>query len=722
MPFYGFQRVFTRRVQIAGLVLCGLGVFPAFAAKRCDWHAQNAYFGETAFRKCLDLAALDGKSLDMPKNVSRLAQDGLSICQNAFKTENAGEADILYLLDNSGSMWTGENSAKDMNGNEYNSCAGDPFQRRGNVVIQGMRLQSQLASHSSAGFLPFMAGSDGLQDRYVSAPLDISSATPQGLARLETLTKKVSDAVADAGQNQSKTDPCANIRGELMKTAATERKQATYWAQALRKAIDWRKNDPIYKAAKKPAIILISDGAIVDWEDVKKLIPDLPPVYGLHLGYRLNRDKKVDVAPNQLDTLTRLTGGKFFRVAPTDTTSMHQVMATIIRSVVSNPLPKSVKVTNTSLSKPQVSAAKDMKANPDTSLAVTLDSVLALREGENQLRIEVSLNDTTTRQYTVNFNVSGAAADRNGNNYSCFDLPTLTLLDGSGKTPELYTADVSTYTVRLTRSPSELQGVTVLATSSDSTRSDAASWGDRESIAMKAPSMVSGIAEHKQDQAFNPRSGTPKAGNAVLESNQTGSVTLTWTHPRDPRETVTYTLPGKIIPVVDPVGALQPPKEPARGVTTLEGLKPGTPTILIFEAPKVEGGALGPCLSGCEVLTQTGAKPGQFPTWIMPVNAPFDFSYRVYDNLGQFVRNGAGELTAEQFELIRRNSDTAKVAISFVPVAHNGRHLATGAYIMNLDATTHGEVVTRNAAGDEVRVRSTSVKQVRRFGYVRTGE
>lgn len=717
MPFYGYQLVFMRRLRNVGLLFCVFCVFPALAAKRCDWHAQNAYFGETAFRKCLDLAALDGKSLDMPKNVSRLSYDGLSICQNAFKSDKTGEADILYLLDNSGSMWTGENNG------QYNSCAGDPFERRGDVVIQGMRLQSQLASHSTAGFIPFVAGNPGLQTKYVKAPVDITPASPQGATRLQDLTKQVGDALDDAAQNRSNTtDPCAKFRGELMKAGATERAQVTYWTEALKKAIEWRKDDPLYKAAKKPAIILISDGAIEDWDNVKKLIPQLPPVYGLHLGYRLNRDKKIDMASAQLDTLTRLTGGKFYRVAPDDTSAMHQVMATIIRSVVSNPLPKSVKVTNTSLSTPQVSVAKDLKANPDTSLAVSLDSVLALREGGNQLRIEVSLDDTTTRQYTVNFNASGAAADRNGNTYACYDLPTLAMLDASGKIPELYTADASTYTIRLTRSPSELQGVTVMATSSDSTRSDAATWGDRESIALKAPSMVSGIAEHKQAQAFNPRSGSPKPGNDVLESNQSGSVTLTWTHPRDSRETVTYTLPGKIIPVVDPVGELQPPKEPAQGPTTLEGLKSDAPSIILFEAPKVEGGALGACLSGCEVLTQTGAKPGQFPTWNLPVNAPFDFSYRVYDNLGQFVRSGAGELTAEQFDQVRKNSDTAKVAISFVPVAHNGRHLATGAYIMHLEANTHGEVITRNAAGDEVRVRSTQVQQVRRFGYVRTGE
>jgi hypothetical protein len=41
---------------------------------------------------------------------------------------------------------------------------------------------------------------------------------------------------------------------------------------------------------------------------------------------------------------------------------------------------------------------------------------------------------------------------------------------------------------------------------------------------------------------------------------------------------------------------------------------------------------------------------------------------------------------------------------------------------MHLEVTTRGELISRNAAGDEVRVRSTKLGQTRRFGYVRGGK
>jgi hypothetical protein len=685
----------------------------AMAAKRCDWHAEKALSGETTYRKCLDLAALNGTTVDLPQNVTRIAQDGFSFCPNAFKSLGGGVADILYLVDNSGSMGDGESGSKDINGETYNSCAGDPFDRRGDVVKQAIHLQSQLALKTSAGFIPFSSNNQ-IQDQ-VTAPLDISATSTLTPAHLQTLTKAISAAVGAGNGN----DPCMDFRDQLGKVAALQKATATYWGKPLEKAIEWRKNDPYYKISNKPAIVLISDGAISDWAAVKKMIPSLPPVYGVHLGYRLNRDKKIDNASLYLDTLSRLTGGRFYRVAPNDTTTMHLVMAEIIRSVINTPLPQAVTVTNQSLAVPQVSIGANMRANPDSSVGVTLDSIIALKEGVNQIKIDLTLNDTTIRNYTVNLNVAGAAASRNAGNYTCYDLPTLSMLDANGKPPELYTGDATTYLVHLTRSPSELQDVTVIATSSDSTRSDAKTWGDREAIAMGLPNLALGYPVQEKSQPFTGRSDAPKPGNNKLESDQAGSVTLTWSHPRDGREIAIYTLPGKIIPVVPAVGELRPPKEPARGPETITGLQPTDAVMILSQAPTVAGGEPGPCVSGCEVIQHTGIAPKSIPTWTLPVNAPFDYEFQVFDNFGQFIHSGKGEFTQAQFDLVRKNTDTARVALSFVPVSQYGQHLATGAYIMRFRVHTLGETVTRNAVGDEVRVLSTHIEQTKRFGYIR---
>jgi hypothetical protein len=707
---FGTQGRFS--IGLATLVVSGalVSAGTAHAAKRCDWHGQKAFAGEAVYRKCLDLAALDGKSLTLPKNVSRVAQDGFSFCRNAFRTEVGKEADILYLLDNSGSMWSGDADER------FNSCAGDPFLQRGKSLIQAINVQSQLAARTSAGFIPFKASNE-IQNSRVVSPREIGNASPSTTTNLQTLRQAIERSIEEANPSD-RTDRCADIRDQLLKSAAVQKVTATYWTNALEQAIEWMEDDPLFSVSKNRAIVLVSDGAISDWAAVKALVPQLPPVYGIHLGYRLNFAKQPDYASSQLDSLTRLTGGKFFRVAPTDTLAMRNVLGEIVRNIVSNPLPQSLNVTNQSLDPAQISRGDRFVANPDTSVGVVLDSILALKEGANELKVDITLNDATTRSYSFTLNVTGNEASRNSDQVTCYDMPAMALLGTDGKPLELYGNGSSNYTLDLTRSPSELTGVAVTATSADSSRGNAA-WGDRETITLGAPSMALGIPQHTKEITLNGRSDAPRAGNGTLESSQAGSVTLTWSHPRDPRETVTYTLPGKIIPVVPPVGDLRPPKEPARGPESFVDLPVDAPKVILSIAPQEENGPIGACISGCDIITTTGVEPDRMPTWTLPVNAPFDYEYSVFDNLGQYISNGKGSFTLAQYEQARRNTDTAKVAISLVPVTHNGRHFGTGAYIMRLSVTTRGETVTRNAAGDEVRVRSTQVNQTRRFGYMR---
>lgn len=705
------QSLTTQGMALVAFAALGTLSTSVQAAKRCDWHGQKAFAGETVYRKCLDLSKTDGQTITVPKNVSRVAQDGFSFCPNAFKTEVGREADIVYLLDNSGSMWQGDNDSR------FNSCAGDPFLQRGKVLSQAIQLQSQLAPRTGAGFIPFRHD-DIIQTNRVVTPKEIGNASASAATNLQTLRTAITESIDDATPDDP-TDRCAEDRDQLLKSAALSKAAATYWSNALERTIGWMEDDAIFSNSKNRAIVLISDGAISDWPAVRAMAPNLPPVYGIHLGYRLKRDRQPDNASAQLDSLTRLTGGKFYRVAPTDSITLREVMNEIVRNIVSNPLPQSVKVTNQSLSQPQISRGANFTANPDTSVGVMLDSILALKEGANTLKVDIGLNDGTTRTYSFTLNVTGNEVSRNSDQVTCYDMPAMALLGADGKPLELYAAGTSTYTLDLTRSPSELSGVTVIATSADSAKGSA--WGDRESISLGAPNLALGVPQHTKTVSLNGRSDTPRAGNGTLESSQEGSVTLVWTHPRDPRETVTYTLPGKIIPVVPPVGELQPPKKPARGPENIIDLPFDAPKVILSEAPKEDGQAIGPCISGCDFITTTGVQPGQMPTWTMPVNAPFDFEFSVFDNLGQYISRGEGSFTLEQYERVRRNTDTAKVALSFVPVTHNGRHLGTGAYIMRLSVRTKGELVTRNAAGDEIRVKSVPVNQTRRFGYVRAG-
>ena len=63
----------------AGLaVLTCLLSLPAQAGpKRCDWHGPRSA-GEATYNKCVDFAAIQGTTVTVPKNVTRISADGIS--------------------------------------------------------------------------------------------------------------------------------------------------------------------------------------------------------------------------------------------------------------------------------------------------------------------------------------------------------------------------------------------------------------------------------------------------------------------------------------------------------------------------------------------------------------------------------------------------------------------------------------------------------------------
>ena len=151
---------------ISGMSLLGTAVFllasgpasPALAAsKRCDWHGPKTQ-GETSYKQCVDYAALDETTLNLPSNATRISRDGISFCPNAING-SAGAADIVYMMDNSGSMERGEN------GGDFNTPPGDPFGIRDRVIRSAMRQQRATADTSTAGFISFIGlGSKQDQD------------------------------------------------------------------------------------------------------------------------------------------------------------------------------------------------------------------------------------------------------------------------------------------------------------------------------------------------------------------------------------------------------------------------------------------------------------------------------------------------------------------------------------------------------------------------------
>ena len=97
------------RSRVLGNILvtlaAGLSAASAHAqAKRCDLVGRDTTVSgnPTAFKRCLDLTALDGKTVSVPANVTRIDNDGLSLCKGSV--QSGGDVDMVYVYDNSGSM------------------------------------------------------------------------------------------------------------------------------------------------------------------------------------------------------------------------------------------------------------------------------------------------------------------------------------------------------------------------------------------------------------------------------------------------------------------------------------------------------------------------------------------------------------------------------------------------------------------------------------------
>jgi hypothetical protein len=675
---------------------------PAHAAgpKRCDWHGPLSG-GEHPYAKCVDFAALEGKTLTLPKNVTRIAADGISFCVTASPITGNGNADIVFVYDNSGSMTAdafyvapgGDTSfyylETDRNGN-YTGCGKNPSAGMVNVAtVTGNQLMSKLTSNNNCtGFAgdPYNA-----RGSIVMAGIDfLASKSPTSTAGAMAFNDKVE--YTQAPVIMSGTGP-ATVKASIK----LDTNGSTEYRPPLIQADAWLSNPALIKT-KKQAIIFISDGAS-NHDDYDNLVAGLPPVYSIYLSD--------DDTPNmiKLRDLSTATGGTFNRVKTNDPKAMETILKEIISTITTNTLPKSTTITNKTQAPPQVSKSTGVTANPDGSAGMQLDSIIGLKEGANQIEINLVREDNTEVTYHFTMNVAGDDISSSSGNYSCWDMPTLAAIDKKTNEPtDIYRTDNNTYQLKLTRSPSELGAVNVAGTSADK---------DKENITLSTTNNNLGFPTQTGDFTYNPAKGNPDLNNGVLEVDDHGDLIFTWSHPRDARETVTYTLPGRIVPVIsgDPTLKIQHPV--TEGVTfdpaTVVG--PNGNTVVILDQKDK-------CVVNCSG-TQVFHVDGGAPTWNLTVKSPIRYEIKVFDNLGQFVSNSEGEMNAAAWTALAKTGDSAVVHLKILPVSKDGQQLGTGAYLMMATITALGDQVTKGSTGETIVVKNAQREYLRKFGYVR---
>ena len=709
MPSHRSNRFFPGPAATLGsaLVVFTLGTQAVSAApKRCDWHGPLSG-GEKPYAKCVDFAALDGKTLDLPKNVTRISADGLSFCQPATPTTGAGDADIVFIYDNSGSMTADaayinpatkdtsfyflvpdENACythlirpeqlltyptKDgvthsipllsSNADCGASVPGDPYYARGFIIKSAIDYLAASSPTSTAGAVAFNS-----QPEYLAPPLQMNSAAN-----------------------------VAAIKGSIV----LDTSGGTNYKPPLTQAKAWL-NDPDLVKTKKKAIIFISDGAPNDQSGgnngyLSLVDANMPPIYSIYLSKAVTQDTA------KLKQLSDMTGGTFNRVNQNDPAAMETLLKSIISTITKNTLPKAATITNKSQTPPQTSKSAGVVSNPDGSAGMALDSIIALKLGPNQIEIQLTKEDNTTATYSFTMNVAGDEISSTSGNYSCYDMPTLTAIDKATNTPpEIYRPDNNSYQLKLTRSPSDLTTVTVAATSANN---------DKESIPLTKIDNNLGYPTQTGDFTYNAAKPNPSLNNGVLEVDGKGDLTFVWTHPRDARETVTYVLPGRVVPVLNGDPSLHI-KDPWTSGPTFD---PGTITV---KDPVVVTDSKDHCIVNCSGTESFHSAEG-VPTWNIVVKSPIRYSIRLFDNLGQFVSTSDGEMTANDWAKVPKTGDSAMIQMKIVPVSKEGQQLGTGAYLMHAEITALGDQVTKNSAGESIIVRNGKKEYLKRFGYVR---
>ncbi len=683
------------------ICVIGMGIGSLYAqsseTKRCDLRL-NSTPDPGANSACLDLidsaAGGNGAFISTAGNVTRIAHDSLRFCKNAFQVTTKGAADIVFIMDNTGSMQYGDP--------HFCSTAGDPTFYRDDVIKRGMERERDTASSATAGFISFKGpDTSGVQKTRLQPLLNISKSTdPQGTINLATLESKI---IADSGRKVA--DTCNRNTGIN-----------TDWYPSFNIALGWF-NDTSLSKTHNQAIVLISDGAVSDFAKVEALAMagKIPPVYGIHLGDSLDNQGIPSTAFLNLKELSSITNGKFFRIPPKDTIKMREAMDTIIFRLVTRVVPPQAIQIQNKVTGQMSRAILPMVAGSDGNLNVNLDSALALKQDTNQFNVIITLGDGSQRFHSLRVLANGAPATLDTGHLKCYSPATLTMLATSGQTEVSFPAGPSKYSLKLTRSPSEQSTVTVKASALKGPVSS-----DVETIPLPLSGVSSSSVTNQNAvlQNLNGSSTNPVSGNGTVEADIGEKILFSWVHPRDPRDTASDLVDG-----VPGAGTLDRLISVAHGVN-FSSAAVAVPvvirgavgyTVINKDSTQIHPDSTGACIYNCtdgNATYATSLFPAPAaPSFVLRTDAPFSFSLYIFDNLGRFVNKASGSIDAAQWQTLKPDATgTVPVVLSLVPIGKNGQLLASGVYVLKATVTS-----VSNSGGAAV-TRKFKPKQ---FGYLR---
>ncbi len=511
--------------------------------KRCDLvgHDTTMVGNPTSFKRCLDLAGLDHGTVNVPANVTRIDNDGLSLCKSAVKT--GGDVDMVYVYDNSGSMKANlayvNTATNDTTFYEVDTNCSDKTRLTDSVTFVSWNTNGTVQSvtrkipklKSNANCTEFSG--DPYNDRaraFYQGINDQHNRAPQSTAGLVAFTGNVNSTRRPLVLTDANTITVTNAINAVSGGG-------TSYGPPLDTAKLWLSTPAITSNPKK-AVIFLSDGKPKDTYTVPA---GMPPVYGIFLG-----KPRSDTAA--LATLSKNTGGKFFIIPPGDPDSLKSVVAQILNIVLLEYSPQSATITNTSLTPAQsaVSAPANFILQPDGSWLMKLSDVIGLKaSGSNNITVSTTFKEKTSNVLetsTISFNISttlpaSGTTQKIGTTQfgmTCYDPSTLSILDAQSNSPSWFIDTNTVYQIRIRTAPAPLDSTTANASTRLKT--------DAENPLLK-PSVTAGDSLVFKNPFIFKVSGAAKAnGNGILESNLYDSIIVAWVHPRDPQDVAADTM------------------------------------------------------------------------------------------------------------------------------------------------------------------------------------
>jgi len=505
---------------------------------------------------CIEQANFADTTIQIASNITRIGTEGLRICLS--DTTAIGPADIVYVVDMSGSMHPYQHFFDPHHTKTTSTPAGDPFYTRPEAIQSGFNYQINNYPNSRVGYIGFAKcvlksgiscdrytqlydyyTEDGNQMGLNTTP----SETNVGLAGEHYMT-------LDYVSNQSQQTSMENLVNILEHDVHLYNIGGTNYSAALSEAIT------LFDAPgglDNKAIIFISDGFPIgdsNWSNyISQLNSRNITVYGIYL----NTGESGSTALQQIVTST---GGSMYVIDYNEPERMREVVEEILVTINNVYSFESLNVSGNGQVANGINAQKDADAGTWT---FDLDGIIPLYPGENTISINSDFSSAaggTTISFDFTLDVSGPSTTDN-DCQTCRQATQIEILNSSNQPLDSLTWNENSFVVRVTYYGGDaLNAIDVEVGTTEKE--------DYEIIRLTNPSTGANgeliFTRSVPFEVLQPNIN-PGLNNGTAESQYSDTVNISFHHPVDNRDSATVSIP--VIAPPDGIGIYDGANNPA---------------------------------------------------------------------------------------------------------------------------------------------------------------